>query len=193
MSLACIGRELAGLNQGPQARDQAGLAVYRQPPRRAGGGDASADEPAVASKCLKWHRKRPDRRPLLVSLDWTKVRALHTLMAAVVVEGQGLQLQSYADKLVYKSQNALEYADAAAAWPRAAPGSSRRDPGRPGVTRRAGGRAQETGPRLPGPHQRRRDRQGRGSGPAWQPRATTDPPGRVPLPGAMSNIAPTAS
>ena len=44
------GQGVGGVESGAgQARVQAGLAVYRQPPRRAGGGDASADEPAVAS------------------------------------------------------------------------------------------------------------------------------------------------
>jgi hypothetical protein len=59
---------------------------------------------------LRWHGKRPDRRPLLVSLDWTKVRSFHTLMAAVVVEGRALPLcwESYRDKVQGKSQNALE-------------------------------------------------------------------------------------
>src|SRR5690606_39045297 len=37
---------------------------------------------------LRWHAKRPDRRPLLIDLDWTKVRRFHVLMAAVVVEGR---------------------------------------------------------------------------------------------------------
>lgn len=60
---------------------------------------------------LKWHGKRPDRRPLLVSLDWTKVRSFHVLMAAVVVEGRALPFcwESYRDKVQGKSQNALEY------------------------------------------------------------------------------------
>ena len=59
---------------------------------------------------LQWHRRRPDRRPLLVSLDWTKVRRYYVLMAAVVVAGRALPLcwQSYRDKVQGKSQNALE-------------------------------------------------------------------------------------
>lgn len=61
---------------------------------------------------LKRHAKKPDRRPLLVSLDWTKVRSFHVLMAAIVVEGRALPLcwESYKDKVQHKSQNALEYA-----------------------------------------------------------------------------------
>jgi hypothetical protein len=72
--------------------------------------------PAVMNRLwkrkLRWHARRPDRRPLLVSLDWTKVRKLHTLMAAVVVEGRALPLcwASYRSKVEGKSQNALEYA-----------------------------------------------------------------------------------
>lgn len=61
-------------------------------------------------KKLRWHAKRPDRRPLLISLDWTKVRSFHVLMAAVVVEGRALPLcwESYRNKVQGKSQNALE-------------------------------------------------------------------------------------
>jgi hypothetical protein len=72
--------------------------------------------PALMSRLwrrrLRWHARRPDRRPLLVSLDWTKVRRLHTLMAAAVVQGRALPLcwQSYRSKVEGKSQNALEYA-----------------------------------------------------------------------------------
>ncbi len=63
-------------------------------------------------KRLKWHAQRPDRRPLLISPDGAKVRRLHTLMAAVVVEGRALPLwwQSYRSEVEGKSQNALEYA-----------------------------------------------------------------------------------
>ena len=81
---------------------------------------------------------------MLVSLDWTsRCVRLHTLMAAVVVVGRAVPMcwQSYADKLVYKSQNALEYAMLLRLKAALHPGSSRRDPGRPGVPgpRRAGG------------------------------------------------------
>jgi len=63
-------------------------------------------------KKLKWHGRQPDRRPLLVSFDWTKVRGCFVLMAAVVVEGRALPLcwESYRDKVQGKSQNALEEA-----------------------------------------------------------------------------------
>lgn len=63
-------------------------------------------------KKLKWHANKPDRRPLLISFDWTKVRGCFTLMAAVVVEGRALPLcwESYRDKVQGKSQNALEEA-----------------------------------------------------------------------------------
>jgi len=61
---------------------------------------------------LAWHVRRSDRRPLLESLDWTKLRALHVLMAAVVVEGRALPLcwASYRSLTLHKSQNALEEA-----------------------------------------------------------------------------------
>ena len=135
MSLACLGRELAGLNQGPakHAIKRAWRFIVNRHV------EPVEVMPVLMNRLwrrrLKWHRKRPDRRPLLVSLDWTKVRALHTLMAAVVVEGRAVPLcwQSYADKLVYKSQNALEYAMLLRPGRGAAPGSSRRDPGRPGA------------------------------------------------------------
>lgn len=60
---------------------------------------------------LKWHRRQPDRRPLLVSLDWTKVRSCHTLMAAVMVAGRALPLcwQSCTSKVAHKSQYALSH------------------------------------------------------------------------------------
>ena len=61
---------------------------------------------------LKWHRSRPGRRPLMVSLDWTKVRGLHVLMAAVVVQGRALPWcwASYRSRTLHKSQNYLEEA-----------------------------------------------------------------------------------
>jgi len=61
---------------------------------------------------LAWHAAYPRRRPLLVSIDWTKIRRLHCLMAAVVVAGRGLPFcwQSYRDRVQGKSQNVLEYA-----------------------------------------------------------------------------------
>jgi hypothetical protein len=61
---------------------------------------------------LKWHTRRSDRRPLLISLDWTKLRSLHVLMAVVVVEGRALPLcwASYRSVTLHKSQNALEEA-----------------------------------------------------------------------------------
>lgn len=63
-------------------------------------------------RTLKWHGRKPGRRPLLISLDWTKVRRYHVLMAAVVVAGRALPLcwESYKDKVQGKSQNALEFA-----------------------------------------------------------------------------------
>ena len=145
---------------------------------------------------LKWHRKRP-RSPAAAGEPGLDQGAcsLHTLMAAVVVEGRAVPLcwQSYADKLVYKSQNApgvramLLRLKAGAAL---APEVRVVMPGRPGVRPAlgSGGRVQETGPwSYPGPHQRRRDRQGRGlrglRGLAWQPQALPDPPGRVCAPG----------
>ena len=66
----------------------------------------------LLTRRLRWHGKRPTRRPLLVSLDWTKVRSLHVLMAAVVVRGRALPLcwQSYRGRVEGRSQNALEFA-----------------------------------------------------------------------------------
>lgn len=61
-------------------------------------------------RVIKHHRKHSSRRPLLISLDWTKVRSFHTLMAAIVVKGRALPLcwQSYGDRVQGRSQNALE-------------------------------------------------------------------------------------
>lgn len=61
---------------------------------------------------LKWHAAKSDRRPLLISFDWTKVRGCFVLMTAVVVEGRALPLcwESYRDKVQGKSQNAREEA-----------------------------------------------------------------------------------
>jgi hypothetical protein len=112
LSLAGIGREMAAARDG--AAKHAIKQVWRLivNPRI---------EPAVLMpqimnrllrRRLRWHGKRPDRRPLLVSLDWTKVRQFHVLMAAIVVQGRALPFcwESYPDKIQGKSQNALEEA-----------------------------------------------------------------------------------
>lgn len=67
---------------------------------------------AVVHRLVRRHVKRLKGRPLLVSFDWTKVRSVHVLMAAVVVKGRAIPLcwGSYADKTLGKSQNALEEA-----------------------------------------------------------------------------------
>jgi hypothetical protein len=53
--------------------------------------------------------KRQDT-PLVVALDWVEVRALHTLVAAAVVEGRSIPLlwHSYPEWELVKSQNNLE-------------------------------------------------------------------------------------
>jgi hypothetical protein len=112
LSLAGIGREMAADRGG--ATKHAVKRVYRF----LGNERIEPVEvmPAVMSRllrrALKWHGKHPRRRPLLVSLDWTKVRRFHVLMAAIVVEGRALPLlwESYADRVQGKSQNALEEA-----------------------------------------------------------------------------------
>jgi hypothetical protein len=66
----------------------------------------------VVSGLVKRHVKKLRGRSLLVSLDWTMVRSVHVLMAAVVIKGRAIPLcwGSYADKTLGKSQNALEEA-----------------------------------------------------------------------------------
>lgn len=112
LSLAGIGRELA------QDQDKAAKHTIKRVWRFITNERVEPVEvmPAILTRLLrrklKWHRKRPDRRPLLISFDWTKVRSFHVLMAAIVVEGRALPLcwQSYKDKVQGKSQNALEEA-----------------------------------------------------------------------------------
>src|SRR5262249_36192816 len=50
------------------------------------------------------------KRPLLVALDWTEIRDLHTLMAAAVLKGRAVPLlwASYPEWVLHKSQNNLE-------------------------------------------------------------------------------------
>jgi hypothetical protein len=111
LTLAGIGRELAALDDG--AAKHAIKRVWRfiTNPRI----EPVEVMPALLTRLwrrkLKWHARRPDRRPLLVSLDWTEVRRCHTLLAAVVVEGRAVPLawESYRDRVQGKSQNALEY------------------------------------------------------------------------------------
>jgi hypothetical protein len=59
---------------------------------------------------LHRHRRGFRNKPLIVSLDWVKVRGFHTLMAAMVFKGRAVPLVwgSYADKIQGKSQNVLE-------------------------------------------------------------------------------------
>jgi hypothetical protein len=65
---------------------------------------------AVVGRLLRNRFK--SKKPLVVSLDWTDVRKLHTLMAAVVVKGRAVPLcwGCYADYTLGKSQNAIEEA-----------------------------------------------------------------------------------
>jgi hypothetical protein len=112
LSLAGIGREMAAQHNG--AAKYGIKRVYRFLSNAAV--EPVEVMPAVMTRLmrrhLKRHAKRPDRRPVLVSLDWTKVRRYHVLMAAMVVDGRALPLcwESYADKVQSKSQNALEEA-----------------------------------------------------------------------------------
>jgi hypothetical protein len=111
-SLAGIGRELAQL-KGSAAKHAIKRLWRFIANRRVEPVEAM---PALMNRVwrrrLAWHARYGDRRPLLVSLDWTKVRRFHTLMVAVVVQGRALPWcwESYADPVVGKSQNALEYA-----------------------------------------------------------------------------------
>jgi hypothetical protein len=112
LSLAGIGRELAAAQE--SSAKHAIKRVYRFLKNPAI--EPVEVMPAVMTRLLRRHLKRcvkkPDRWPLLVSLDWTKVRRFHVLMAAIVVDGRALPLcwESYADKVQGKSQNALEEA-----------------------------------------------------------------------------------
>jgi len=65
---------------------------------------------AVVSRLVRRHVRKLKGRPLLISFDWTKVRSVHVLMAAIVIKGRAIPLcwGSYADKTLGKSQNALE-------------------------------------------------------------------------------------
>ena len=138
---------------------------------------------------LKWHRKRPDRRPLLVSLDWTKVRMLLHAHGSGGGRGAGrFPCAGRATPTSWCTRARTPWSTRCCCGSSAAlpAGSSRRDPGRPGVPAApgAGGQsARDWALGAPGPHQRRRDRQGRGlrglRGLAWQPQALPDPPGRV--------------
>lgn len=119
LSLAGIGRELAAGSGGSGgAAKHAIKRVWRfcRNERVEPAQVMPAAMTALLRRRLKWHAKKPDRRPLLVSLDWTKIRSFHVLMAAIVVEGRALPLcwESYAERIGHKSQNALEYAMLAA-------------------------------------------------------------------------------
>lgn len=67
---------------------------------------------AVVNRLIRRHARKLRGRPLLISFDWTKVRSVHVLMAAVVIKGRAIPLcwGSYADKTLGRSQNALEEA-----------------------------------------------------------------------------------
>lgn len=66
----------------------------------------------VVNRLIRRHVKKLRGRPLLISFDWTKVRQMHVLMAAVVIKGRAIPLcwGSYTDTTLGKSQNALEEA-----------------------------------------------------------------------------------
>jgi hypothetical protein len=112
ISLAGIGRELAAMEDG------AAKHAIKKAWRFCANSRIEPVEvmPALINRLwrrrLTWHAKKPVNRPLLVSLDWTKVRKFHTLMAALVVQGRALPFgwESYRDKVQHKSQNDLEYA-----------------------------------------------------------------------------------
>jgi hypothetical protein len=112
LSLAGIGRELAAAENKAAKHTIKRVWRFIANPRI----EPADIMPQVVNRLwrrrLKWHGKHPQRRPLLVSLDWTKVRSLHVLMAAIVVQGRALPFcwESYADKVQGKSQNALEQA-----------------------------------------------------------------------------------
>lgn len=112
LSLAGIGREMVKSDDG--AAKHAIKRVYRfcRNPAIEPVEIMPAAMTRLLRRYLKRCGKRPDRWPVLVSLDWTKVRGYHVLMAAIVVEGRALPLcwESYADKVQGKSQNALEEA-----------------------------------------------------------------------------------
>jgi hypothetical protein len=63
---------------------------------------------AVVTRLLR--RRFQSKKPLIITFDWTKLRAVPTLMAAVVVQGRAIPLcwGCYADRTLGKSQNALE-------------------------------------------------------------------------------------
>jgi hypothetical protein len=111
VTLAGIGRELAALRAGAAKHAIKRAWRFVTNPRI----EPAEVMPLLFNRLwrrrLKWHAKHPQRRPLLVSLDWTQVRSFHTLLAAVVVEGRALPLcwESYPDRVQSKSQNALEY------------------------------------------------------------------------------------
>lgn len=112
LSLAAIGRSLAAQRDGSAKHSIKQAWRFITNPRI----EPATLMPQVMSRLcrrvIKHHRKHPSRRPLLISLDWTKVRSFHTLMAAIVVKGRALPLcwQSYGDRVQGKSQNVLENA-----------------------------------------------------------------------------------
>jgi len=63
---------------------------------------------AMAGVIARFARRKDT--PLVVALDWVEVRALHTLVAAAVVEGRSIPLvwHSYPEWELAKSQNNLE-------------------------------------------------------------------------------------
>lgn len=67
---------------------------------------------AAVNRLLGRHLKRLKNKPLLVSFDWTQMRQVPTLMAAVVVQGRCIPIcwGCYQNKTLGKSQNALEEA-----------------------------------------------------------------------------------
>jgi hypothetical protein len=66
--------------------------------------------PEAMQEPLRWlfrQRRVWKKHPLVVSMDWTKVRSFHTLMLATVVRGRALPLlwESYQEDKLPKSQN----------------------------------------------------------------------------------------
>ena len=100
VSLAAIGREMLAEHAKHQIkRVHRFIANNRVEP-------VTAMEGVIRKLLRKW----PDKRPLLVSFDWTDIRQIQTLMAAAVVGGRSIPLcwASIYKNSFDKSRNAFE-------------------------------------------------------------------------------------
>jgi hypothetical protein len=101
VSLANLGRALAGPHAAKHAIKRAWRFIAN-----------GRVEPVLAMTGVVRRLLRKRRKPLLVSLDWTDVRGLQTLMAAAVIRGRAVPLcWASCTKHVYdghKSRNAFE-------------------------------------------------------------------------------------